>query len=130
MSASGDDDEELARLRARVAELESKPAASTPTVVSTPAKPNAFAGGFLGCLGVGAALIVVLVALMSIGRCSKDLAATNSTAANGSPTESQASAPSASTQRSPGANWVYSSSKSAMSDAETKTACVTSKNEV
>ena len=129
------DEEELARLRARVAELESKPAASTapslgtPPPAAAPPKRNSFASGFLGCLGVGAALVAVFIVLASMGRCTQQVAATNASVTNAVSATNSAVAAAPATA-APVTAWTYSASTDAMNDAQTRTACVTSNNEV
>ncbi len=106
------DPAEVERLRARLAQLEAK----------KPSKSGwGFSGGFFGCFGVLAAIIILIVVLMGIGRCSRDVASTT-------PSNDASNAVAGSS--APADPWVYNSTTDAMNDAKTKTACTTSTNQI
>ena len=130
--AEPNNQEELERLRARVAELEKERSA----------KPaSGFSGGFFGCFGVAAAVVVAIVALASIGKCSHDSEAPSTGASSTTLPANSSSTNTPSSQTETGNNltkidevnassWTYNEYTDALHDKKTKTACTTSINEV
>lgn len=127
MSNQDDRDRELAELKAQVARLSvGNQPPPTVNVTGGPSSGGGFKGGFFGCLGAVAAVFAIIVGLVALGQCSKNVAS-STTPSN---TTSSGAPPPAITTASPEANWVYTSTADAMSDKETKKACTTSTNQI
>lgn len=110
-----DDPAEVERLRLRPAQLEARPSKSG----------GGFSGGFFGCFGVLAAIVVLVAVLAAMGQCSGKVASTTPSSA-----ATSAAASAATSTSSPTDPWVYSSTTDALNDAQTKTACTTSTNQI
>jgi hypothetical protein len=121
-------DLEIARLKARLAELERS---------KTPTQQLGFKRGFFGCLGVGVAIVFVSVVVSFLG----SIRSTPSAPANSTPSHTSTAAPArvdksppsqAATDSPPATevHWRYSEDKDALTGHTTKIACTTSTNEI
>lgn len=126
-----DQEDEIAALKARIAELEGKSSTSpVPLVKVEPKSGSGFGKGFMGCLGVGAAILVVVAILAAIGSASnKSAVDANTDVGTIVPAPSDRTADVSEVVSSSGP-WRYSSEIDPLTDGATRLACVTSRNTV
>ena len=127
-----DKDEEIAELKRRLAELERRDVTPGATA-TTPTAGGGFKGGFFGCFGVIAAVVLVGAVLAAIGSSGRGPTTTNTTSLPeatpaASTTTANTSATTASAAASP--NWTYDTDTDKLTDKPSKTACSVSTNEV
>jgi len=127
--ASGDQQDEISKLKARIAELEAG---------KTNLAPIGFSRGFFGCFGVAAAVVFVIALIISIAVYTHS-SSSSSTATSSAPPDTQdvsaqtqsgsgeAAMPSASTPQK--TSWTYSEETDDLTGKKTKFACTTSTNE-
>jgi hypothetical protein len=120
--AGQDQSDEIAKLKARIAELEATKKNDLGSV--------GFSRGFFGCFGVAAAIVAVIIGAISIGQCSRTPSDTVSSNPPTDTSSGDAKTAAPAVQAAPEQIWKYTETTDELTGKPTKTACTTSTNEV